>query len=77
MHSEAEAFEKDTKNGSRDVNTIYINWIGFSIEPSTHPFMSELDYSEEISFDKFQLTKSGEPINLSEHALRICQMSKT
>ena len=33
LHSEAELFEKDTKNGSKDVNTIYINWIGFCITP--------------------------------------------
>ena len=33
LHSEAEAFEKDAKNGSKDVNAIYINWIGFSIDP--------------------------------------------
>ena len=33
LHSEAEAFEKDSKNGAKDVNAIYINWIGFSITP--------------------------------------------
>ena len=77
VQSEAEAFEKDTKNGSKDVNAIYINYIGFCLDSRFHTFMSELDNSEEISSKTFQLTKSGEPINLCEHSLRICQMSKT
>jgi hypothetical protein len=33
LRSDAELFEKDAKNGSKDVNTIYINWIGFMISP--------------------------------------------
>ena len=33
VYLEAEVFEKDTKNRSQDVNTIYINWIGFRIKP--------------------------------------------
>ena len=33
LHQEAKAFEKDSKNGSRDVNAIYINWVGFRINP--------------------------------------------
>ena len=32
LHEEAKAFEMDSKNGPRDVNAIYINWVGFSIE---------------------------------------------
>ena len=39
--------------------------------------MDELDISGEINFMHFSLTSSGEPISLSEFALRMCVMSKT
>ena len=75
LHEEAKAFEMDSKNGPRDVNAIYINWVGFCIHPSFHPFMSQLDYSEEISSPRFALTKSGETISIPEFSLKICQSS--
>ena len=40
LQKEAEIFEKDKKNGPRDVNAIYINWIGFRLNPSLHSFMN-------------------------------------
>ena len=33
LEAEAKAFEKDTKNRAGDVNAIYINWIGFQLDP--------------------------------------------
>ena len=32
LQAESEAFENDSKNGKRDVNAIYISWIGFGID---------------------------------------------
>ena len=39
--------------------------------------MDQLDLSDDIEFDEFPLTKSGEPIAMTQLALKICQMSKT
>ena len=39
--------------------------------------MNQIDYSKEITLDYFSLTKTGEPIAMSEFALKICQSSKT
>jgi hypothetical protein len=33
LEVEAKAFEKDTKNRAGDVNAVYINWIGFKLDP--------------------------------------------
>ena len=77
LHSEAELFENDIKNGSRNVNAIYVNWIGFTLHSGDHPIMKNFYFRMIEGFQKFHLTKSGEPIALNELSLRICQMSKT
>ena len=33
LHEEAKVFETDSKNGPRDFNAIFINWVGFNIDP--------------------------------------------
>ena len=33
LYSEAEAFENNSNNSSRDANAIFINWIGFMLDP--------------------------------------------
>ena len=53
LRNEAEQFEYDKKNGPRDVNAIYINWIGFRLNPSLHSFMHKLNYSQEITDKNF------------------------
>jgi hypothetical protein len=41
IFEEAKTFDNDNKWGERDVNAIYINWIGFCLNPDSHTFMGE------------------------------------
>ena len=72
---EAEHFYEENKINPRDVNVIYINWIGFCLRPELHSFINQLNFSKEISIERFSLTKSGEPIVLSELALQLCKIN--
>lgn len=54
---EAKAFNIDEKWGYRDVNAIYINWIGFCLNPDTHDFMGEND--SPITYVNGSAGKSG------------------
>ena len=77
QQKDAEAFEKDEKNGPSDVNLIYISWIGFCLRSRFHKFMDKLDISEELIIEIFPITVRGEPFAVVEHSLNICKHSKT
>ena len=59
------------------MNAIYINFIGFTVDSRYNKFLEELNYSSEHNMENFCLTKTGEPIAISEYALKVCEMSKT
>ena len=64
LEKEAAEFENSKDYDTQAVNAIFVNWIGFSLDSSTHPFMKEFDIDRRIFPPIFQLTKSGEPIAL-------------
>ena len=66
---EAKAFEDDKMRGPRDVNAVYITWVGFCLNPQFHPFMvdnqspikstNRTDYMSKYKSDRKSLMKSA------------------
>ena len=52
---------------------LFFSWIGFAISDTYHPYMEQFDYDRDQFPDIFQLTVSGQPINISQQLLRLCQ----
>ena len=76
ISNDAKEFDQNEKD-SQAVNAVFVNWIGFRLKQKFHPWVKDFDADPRISIPFFYLTKSGEPIALSEYSLMIAEHEKT
>ena len=55
INQEAAQFEK-VNHDTQSVNAVFINWIGFSLDPYRHKFLHGLELDPRIHPADFQLT---------------------
>ena len=75
--NEAKQFKQDHKNDSHSVKSIFFSWVGFCLSNQYHPYMKRFDIDRRQFPCEFQLTVSGEPINMSQHMLRLILNTNT
>ena len=77
LERQATEFENSKDYDTQAVNAIFVNWIGFWLHSSTHPFIKEFNIDKRIFPPRIQLTKNGEPIAFGEYLKWIAENQKT
>ena len=76
IDQEAQQFEQDKNNDSHSVKSIFFSWVGFCLKPDLHPYMKKFDIDKCQFPPFFQLTSSGEPINMGQQSVKISLNTK-
>ena len=70
-------FKSENEENLHAFKTVFVYWIGASLNEENHPFMDDFDIDEYNYPRIFQLTKFGEAINVSQFLLEIAEIDKT
>ena len=79
MQDQSDSFEIDHETDKHVVNAVIVLWIGFCLSEQNHPYIEDF---EDIIDDSlyppfFPLTKTGEPVPVSQLLLRLSDNNKT
>ena len=79
MQDQSDSFEIDHETDRHVVNAVIVLWVGFCLSEQNHLYFEDFDdiIDESLYPPFFPLTKTGEPVPISQLLLRLSDNNKT
>ena len=76
LNKEARTNKQNQEDSAYSVKSFFLSWIGFTLSDHYNDYLEEYDIAKQFP-ELWQLTVSGEPINISQQMLKVSRNPNT